>query len=108
MGDWVLKKVSDCVKGIMRSVDVFGRLGGEEFIVILPQCTSDDAKKFIERCAEAFKEIEHAKLPTDFQVTASFGVAAKQNGESLEELIIEADNAMYQAKRNGRNQTQVY
>lgn len=108
MGDWVLKKVSDCVKGRMRSVDVFGRLGGEEFIVILPQCTSDDAKKFIECCAEAFKEIEHAKLPTDFQVTASFGVAAKQNGESLEELIIEADNAMYQAKRNGRNQTQVY
>ncbi|GAA4351845.1 tetratricopeptide repeat-containing diguanylate cyclase [Kangiella taiwanensis] len=108
MGDWVLKKVSDCVKERIRPVDVFGRLGGEEFIVILPQCTSDDAKKFIERCAEAFKEIEHAKLPSDFTVTASFGVAAKSNGESLEELIIEADNAMYQAKRNGRNQTQVY
>ena len=108
MGDWVLKKVSDCVKERTRPVDVFGRLGGEEFIVILPQCTSDDAKKFIERCAEAFKNIEHAKLPNDFKITASFGVAAKSNGESLEELIIEADNAMYQAKRNGRNQTQIY
>ncbi|GAA4356209.1 GGDEF domain-containing protein [Kangiella marina] len=108
MGDWVLKQVSDCVKERIRPVDVFGRLGGEEFIVILPQCMSEDAIKFIERCAKAFKEIEHAKLPSDFRITASFGVAEKSNGESLEELIIEADNAMYQAKRNGRNQVQVY
>lgn len=108
MGDWVLKKVSHCVKERTRAIDVFGRLGGEEFLVILPQCTSADTKKFIERCAEAFKEIKHAKLPNDFQVTASFGVAEKRNGESLEELIIEADNAMYRAKRNGRNQIQIY
>ena len=108
MGDWVLTKVSQCVKEQMRAVDVFGRLGGEEFIVILPQCNSADAKKFIERCVKCFKDIEHAKLPDDFEITASFGVAAKTNGESLEELIIEADNAMYKAKRNGRNQIQIY
>lgn len=108
MGDWVLTKISQCVKEQMRSVDVFGRLGGEEFIVILPQCNSADAKKFIERCIVEFKEIEHAKLSSDFEITASFGVAAKTNGESLEELIIEADNAMYKAKRNGRNQIQIY
>ncbi|GAA0214324.1 GGDEF domain-containing protein [Kangiella japonica] len=108
MGDWVLTKVSQCVKERTRAVDVFGRLGGEEFIVILPQCNSADAKKFIERCVEGFKDIEHAKLPSDFEITASFGVAAKTNGESLEELIIEADNAMYKAKRNGRNQIQIY
>jgi len=108
MGDWVLKKVSDCVTLQVRAVDVFGRLGGEEFLVILPQCTSDDAKKFIERCIEAFKKIKHPKLPSDFQITASFGIASKSNGESLEELIIEADNAMYRAKRNGRNQIQIY
>lgn len=108
MGDWVLTKVSRCVKAQTRAVDVFGRLGGEEFVVILPQCTSAAAKKFIERCAEAFKEIKHVKLPSDFQITASFGVAAKSNGESLEELVLEADNAMYKAKKNGRNQIQIY
>lgn len=108
MGDWVLTKVSRCVRERTRAVDVFGRLGGEEFIVILPQCNSADAKKFIERCVEGFKDIEHVKLPHDFEITASFGVAAKINGESLEELIIEADNAMYRAKRNGRNQIQIY
>ncbi|MBV36991.1 MAG: hypothetical protein CMP47_16300 [Rickettsiales bacterium] len=62
----------------------------------------------MERCVKCFKDIEHAKLPDDFEITASFGVAAKTNGESLEELIIEADNAMYKAKRNGRNQIQIY
>jgi diguanylate cyclase (GGDEF)-like protein len=108
MGDWVLKKVSDCVKQQVRTIDVFGRLGGEEFLVILPHCTSADAKKFIERCVECFQGIEHPKLPSDFEITASFGVAEKSNGESLEELIIEADNAMYRAKRNGRNQIQIY
>ena len=85
MGDWVLTKVSHCVKEQTRAVDVFGRLGGEEFVVILPQCTSEDAKKFIEQ-----KKIAGSQGKPFRRATFTLSEAAI---EQLQELAIDTQLA---------------
>lgn len=104
IGDWVLKQVTRKVSEQIREQDVFGRLGGEEFILILPATKNDNAVKLAERCLEAIKTIRHEQFASNYVLTASFGVATYPAYEELHELIQNADDAMYKAKQMGRNQ----
>lgn len=104
IGDAVLRTVSKTLSEIRRSTDFLGRIGGEEFALLLPQASLPECRAAAERYRKA---IEATKLRTGGQtlgVTASFGVALSRPGEPFSDLMIRADQALYAAKRSGRNQ----
>jgi diguanylate cyclase (GGDEF)-like protein len=103
-GDKALQIFSDCVRASLRKNDIFGRYGGEEFIVFLPDTNHENAMKVAERIR---KSIHDHPLPTPggkHQVTVSLGVASTQScGLNIEKLIAAADKAAYESKQKGRN-----
>ena len=103
-GDQILKLAAGACKECVRKVDVFGRVGGEEFAILLPGCEPDQAQKIAEECRKKVSEVDTQSIGMDSPVTASFGVADSQSsGYLLKDLIANADEAMYLAKRRGRN-----
>lgn len=104
-GDWVLQQIVRCCSNFMRNNDIFGRLGGEEFAIILPNCTQEKAEMMAEICRDAIANINADHIAKQFSLTASFGVSdATQAGYDLSELLANADKALYKAKAHGRNQ----
>ncbi len=102
-GDEVIRHIGRCLRNGLRKYDHAGRYGGEEFFIILPNTSLDQATSIAERFRE---ELEAEKLACDDQVisvTASLGVAQYRSGESKEMWIARADRSMYQAKQRGRN-----
>ncbi|WP_194944979.1 GGDEF domain-containing protein [Shewanella sp. TC10] len=103
-GDWVLKNVARTCKNIGRTNDIFARLGGEEFCIILSQCDAATAIQIAEDYRKAIENIDSSPSGYTFPITASFGVTdSEQSGYSVEALTGHADNAMYLAKSTGRN-----
>ncbi|WP_196161500.1 diguanylate cyclase [Reinekea sp. G2M2-21] len=101
-GDRVLIRVAQVVETLLRKMDVLGRWGGEEFMVILPETHLEAAGQVAEKMRLAIAQIEEHELPS---VTASFGVAGcNETVNHSERLILLADSALYKAKENGRNQ----
>ena len=107
-GDAVLKAVAERMRGMARRADLCGRLGGEEFVVVLPNCARDGAAGVAERIRGAVcaKPVHYRdKL---IPVTVSCGAAERTERErSPEELLRQADDLLYAAKAGGRNQTWV-
>jgi diguanylate cyclase (GGDEF)-like protein len=103
-GDQVLKAVASVLKSNVRPADVFGRYGGEEFALLLPNVEAQEAFEGAERLRNAVASLQLEGLP---QVTASFGLNSLQPGASLEEALAQADCALYAAKRAGRNRCHV-
>jgi diguanylate cyclase (GGDEF)-like protein len=103
-GDAVLRAVGEVLLGGVRQVDLAGRYGGEEFALILPETDLTGAIKLAERLRVALETtpVELAEGKT-LQVTASFGVALKDELSSADELVAVADEALYAAKRAGKN-----
>jgi diguanylate cyclase (GGDEF)-like protein len=100
-GDAALCHVAKIMRATVRDVDVCTRYGGEEFVIILPQCGREDAINVAERLREAIASTPVQKVG---QVTASVGVATYPSAaKSKEELVEMADRAMYLAKAAGRN-----
>jgi diguanylate cyclase (GGDEF)-like protein len=103
VGDHVLRQIADIISRMCRSSDVVARTGGEEFLVILPETDLDSARILAERIRES---IGQRPLVVDSQrigVTVSLGVSSVVGDLNLDELSLEADRAMYLAKRGGRN-----
>ncbi|MFZ5755168.1 MAG: GGDEF domain-containing protein [Bacillota bacterium] len=98
-GDVVLQKAAEIIKNSIRSVDIAGRYGGEEFVIILPGTEKEGAAKVAERIR---KSIEIYPFPYR-QVTASLGIALAKNNDSADSLLERADQACYEAKRQGKN-----
>jgi diguanylate cyclase (GGDEF)-like protein len=107
VGDYVLKTVAKNVKKVIREVDHFGRWGGEEFLIILPQTNLDGAYKAAEKIREVIENIGFGKIG---KVTASFGVSTyiKELDNSPDEIVKSADIALYDAKRKGRNTVSIF
>ncbi|SFC48283.1 PAS domain S-box-containing protein/diguanylate cyclase (GGDEF) domain-containing protein [Marinospirillum celere] len=104
LGDQVLIKVAELATERMRINDAVCRWGGEEFMVLLPETSLSRAAKL----AEAFrKKLEAACFPEVGRVTASLGVVEYCPDESLDQLTLRADTALYEAKEAGRNQVMV-
>lgn len=103
-GDAVLRAVTDACARRIRACDLLGRLGGEEFGVLLPATGFHDALALAEQLRARIAAIE-AALPGGgtVRVTASLGVSALQPGDTLDSLLARADAGLYQAKREGRN-----
>jgi|SRR5690242_9316596 len=109
-GDAVLKAFSRILKSNTRSSEMCGRLGGEEFVIILTHTTQQGALAAVERIRSQFEMTPFTFSGCSFMATASFGVAGFQNEEkpvSLSELLASADEALYSAKRRGRNRYEV-
>jgi diguanylate cyclase (GGDEF)-like protein len=99
-GDEALKMVGNVIRNTLRSADVAARFGGEEFSILLPQTTGDEAIAIAERIRH---NIENADFPHR-QVTASIGVASCSAELCVSaDLVAAADRALYEAKRRGRN-----
>ena len=104
-GDIAIKAVVDACRNVLRATDIFGRYGGEEFAVFLPETVSDVAVELAEhmrkKIAETVISVDNAKI----SVTASFGVVGTEKAVNvgMDELLKIADKAMYRAKDAGRN-----
>ncbi|MBA2239230.1 MAG: diguanylate cyclase [Lysobacter sp.] len=103
-GDWVLERVAASCAGLCRRIDRFGRLGGEEFAILLHGCELNAAVRLAEDCRIRLSQIDTTGCGHTFQVTASFGVSSTAlSGHSLNSLMTHADLMLYRAKREGRN-----
>ncbi|WP_145025139.1 diguanylate cyclase [Geobacter argillaceus] len=107
-GDVVLRLTAGKMHSLMRSYDVIGRYGGEEFLVILPECCPECAAAFAERlrlCVSSDSiDTPEGRIP----VTISLGVtvSSKERKNDADSLVKAADKALYRAKENGRNRVE--
>jgi diguanylate cyclase (GGDEF)-like protein len=106
-GDAVLRAFAQTVHETMRTTDVFGRYGGEEFLLILVGTPPRTALEAVERIRLAVAGRDWRDIAPDARVTISAGVAGFAKGETVEQLLHRADQALYQAKKSGRNRTVV-
>ncbi len=102
-GDDVLKVMGKLLRENLRTNDIPIRYGGEEFLIILPDCTSGSAHTIIERIRCALESYDFSRIDPEMSVTSSFGIAELQHSDDFESLLKRADQALYQAKKNGRN-----
>lgn len=103
-GDQALRIIPSVCEQVLRKSDVIGRIGGEEFAVVLPRTSLPEAKAVAERLREAMSATEVSADGRQFRMTASFGLAALDDaGETVDSLLKRADEALYEAKAAGRN-----
>lgn len=107
VGDQVIKSLSRLLQQRLRRTDLLGRYGGEEFVVILPDTTETVAAAIIDELREYFATIQHRSAVTDFTVTFSCGVASFPQYSEVSQITEAADQALYAAKRSGRNRVAV-
>ena len=106
-GDRLLILVAELLRQQCRTLDAVGRLGGVEFLVILPMTTPDEAKAFVTRVQRRVGELERSH-PEFGSPSLSLGIAeAPRHGITLASLLAAADSALYKAKRGGRNALEV-
>jgi len=103
VGDEVLVELSGLMLRNIRDTDSLGRWGGEEFLIITPITSLDDALEFSERMRA---NIERRSFPVAGRVTCSFGVVELGHDETVQELLERVDAALYKAKNNGRNRVE--
>jgi diguanylate cyclase (GGDEF)-like protein len=104
-GDAALRSVCDACRAGLRTTDIFCRYGGEEFVILFPETAPDEAKAIVERLRESIQRTRIIDCSLDFSVTASFGVCGAAGGrlDTLNEYLRRIDEAMYRAKKAGRN-----
>jgi two-component system cell cycle response regulator len=102
VGDEVLRRAADAIRAVARPGDTTARYGGEELVVILPRCSTEEAALVAERLREGI-----AASGVDPVVTASIGVATGDCDTAPAEVLAAADKALYKAKRGGRNRVVV-
>jgi len=102
-GDAVLVEVAQRLRNSVRSLDFISRIGGDEFVILLPVITSDDARRTAERIIANVAQPIDLGLPAPVHIGISIGSAcAPDDGETADELLRSADRALYEAKRLGK------
>lgn len=108
-GDWVLKQVGKTCNAHCRKIDYIGRIGGEEFAVLLHGFDLASAARMAEDCRSQLAQIDTRECGYSFVVTASFGVSSTAlSGYDLSRLLSHADQMLYRAKNEGRNRVCAY
>jgi len=109
VGDQLLRRVSDTLRANARDVDVIARLGGDEFAMIVQQTSRPGIENLAERLCQELTKIEVVGAARVHRVSSSIGIALfPEHGEFVDELLANADIAMYQAKEAGRNGWHVF
>lgn len=107
-GDQALIHAARSLGASIREVDHLGRYGGEEFVLLLPNCDKENARITAERCRKALSAEPVKTEQTELTLNGSFGVASVRGGKiNSDELFRQADRALYQAKEAGRNRVMV-
>jgi diguanylate cyclase (GGDEF)-like protein len=108
-GDETLVEVSSVLNQQLRESDVVGRFGGEEFILVLKHTSLEKAEQVAERCRIAIQQLQILSDEGELiPVTASFGIAISKTDLRPQQLLSQADQALYQAKAGGRNLVKTY
>jgi len=104
VGDHVLKEFARLSRGVLRAADTLGRWGGEEFLLVLPDTQIESAVPIMERLQSALADVRLPEPDREFRVSFSAGLATRTtHAQSLDEVIVCADAALYEAKNGGRN-----
>ena len=102
-GDEVLRTFAITVFANIRNIDKFGRYGGEEFLLVLPETPNDDATRMLDRLRSIIADLDWSAFSPGMRVTISAGVATLHADESPDTFLARADSALYAAKARGRN-----
>lgn len=103
VGDRVLKSLAGLLRQRLRKTDIVGRLGGEEFGVILRDASIEDAARRLDDLRRAFSAVHQLSAAQEFTATFSAGVAEHRLGSGAEALCTRADRALYRGKQAGRD-----
>jgi diguanylate cyclase len=106
-GDKVLKIIAKSLQKNLRDSDFIARFGGEEFVVLMPETSTSEAKIVAEKLREKIEVSPFNFKKEPVQITVSFGISEFAKGENADEVFSRADKALYKAKENGRNQVQL-
>jgi diguanylate cyclase (GGDEF)-like protein len=106
MGDKVLKCFGDTVRGVLRRNDRVGRIGGEEFALLLPDTSLSAAFDIAERVRIAFEAAARSFDGVELRATVSVGVATARPDSTIQSLLVVADEGLYEAKARGRNRVE--
>ena len=106
IGDEVLKDISQVVLGNVREHDIVVRWGGEEFLILLPETSSEGSLNVAEKIRQTIEDKEFSSK--NLKMTASFGIASLKDGDDENTLLARTDEALYEAKRTGRNKVVVH
>lgn len=107
-GDYTLRAMSELLQNAIRTSDILGRYGGEEFCCVMPETTFEQALVLAERCREQISENRFSCSDQQSRITVSIGVTTQTAGDTLERMIKRADDSLYEAKRTGRNRVCSY
>jgi diguanylate cyclase (GGDEF)-like protein len=107
VGDEILRAVAGVLRDSGREPVELGRLGGEEFVVVLPTAGLDMAMTVAERLRAEVAALDVSRWLTDRRITISLGVTVSEAGEAMSALLRRADEALFDAKRGGRNRAVV-
>ncbi|NPA10773.1 MAG: GGDEF domain-containing protein [Epsilonproteobacteria bacterium] len=102
-GDEALKFLSSNIKKMIRESDIFGRIGGEEFLLILPDTKMAGAMKLAERIKDFFENNSFNYKGEEIKFTISMGITSVSFNDTIETILKRVDDALYEAKRKGRN-----
>ena len=109
MGDQLLQRFAAALRTSLHTREVFGRYGGEEFLVLFPDCTLDQARQSAERLRTALRDQRMRVDDQDVSVTLSLGLASYEAGDVLfDQVARRADIALYVAKTQGRDRVEVF
>ena len=106
-GDTVLQMLAKVAVPALRAPDILARWGGEEFILLMPETPVDEAVQVVARLRKLLAQPERWQEFPELQVTFSAGIASLQASETIHNAVERADTALYRAKANGRNRTEV-
>ena len=105
-GDYILIAVSDLLKLLLRQQDCLARWGGEEFLVLLPETVAANAIVLAERLRSSVEAMVFEYKDDKINITMTFGIAESGSESSVDDIIMKADNALYEGKRRGRNRVE--
>lgn len=107
LGDGALRLITDTLKATLRSNDLIGRIGGEEFAILLTGANPGDARMVAERIRSSVSEVHFAPRDKAYPLSISVGGAIFDHGMTFSELFAIADQQLYKSKQNGRNRVSV-
>lgn len=108
IGDQVISSLANLLKQQLRKTDIIGRYGGEEFLLILPDCNQQQALGLVEQLRQSFASLPFSFDHHNFHCTFSAGISQAKSTDETDQLIDQADKALYCSKHGGRNQTQFF
>ena len=106
-GDNVIRSLANLLRQRLRRIDSLGRYGGEEFVAVLPDCTAEQAQRVFDEIRQRFAALTFHAGDRTFSVSLSAGISEAGSSVAPGSLLEQADQALYEAKHNGRNQVRL-